>query len=71
MTTGPRGATFDPAGPVYEPELIERILAHRRERAPPPAQNRAFKISNRNISEVLGINTRLQWIPEAGQEGLE
>ena len=21
-----------------------------------------------NISEVLGINTRLQWIPEAGQE---
>lgn len=22
-----------------------------------------------NVSEVLGVNTRLQWIPEAGQEG--
>jgi hypothetical protein len=22
-----------------------------------------------NISELLGINTRLQWIPKAGQEG--
>jgi len=22
-----------------------------------------------NVSEILGINTRLQWIPKAGQEG--
>ena len=22
-----------------------------------------------NVSEIVGINTRLQWIPEAGQEG--
>jgi hypothetical protein len=23
-----------------------------------------------NVSEVIGVNTRLNWIPKAGQEGL-
>ena len=29
-----------------------------------------LNIENDNVSEVLGVNTRLHWIPRAGQESL-